>query len=303
MIGRIKNRLNRIRVNIHRFGFLKTLIYLFKNVVIKRPINQINYYLKRKKYPQNIIFITALPKSGSTWLSNMCADLDGFDSFAPMKWNTYISKKWDDSRWDLEVDTFKEFINKLAVIRGHTWAIPKNIEILEATNLKYIISVRDPRDKLISEYWHSRNFPGHWAHDQVHKLSIDDFITIKLESGEFEKETLNWIRCWLKNRDLKKSMIVRYQDLLDNTNAELEKIFNFLGFKIEQSTVKNIIEQNSFNKITGRKRGESDNTKFVRKGMAGEWKTIFSMEHKLLFSKIGEDIIKDLGYETTLYNG
>ncbi len=110
----------------------------------------------------------------------MCADLDGFDSFAPMKWNTYISKKWDDSRWDLDIDTFKEFKNKLAVIRGHTWAITKNIEILEATNLKYIIGVRDPRDKLISEYWHSRNFPEHWAHNQTHEQSIEKFISYKL---------------------------------------------------------------------------------------------------------------------------
>ena len=303
MIDWLKYRLNRIQVNIRRFGFLKTLIYLFNNIFVKRPVNQINYYLKRKKYSQNIIFITALPKSGSTWLSNMCADLDGFDSFAPMKWNTYISKKWDDSRWDLDTDTFKEFKNKLAVIRGHTWAITKNIEILKATNLKYIIGVRDPRDKLISEYWHSRNFPEHWAHDQAHEQSIEKFISYKLESGEFEKETLDWIRNWLKNRDLKESLIVRYQDMLDNTNSELEKIFKFLGFKIEQSKIKKIIDKNRFDKITGRKRGESDNTKFVRKGITGEWETIFSKEQKLLFHKIGEDVIKDLRYEPTLNDG
>ncbi len=59
MIDWLKNRLNRIQVNIRRFGFLKTLIYLFNNIFVKRPVNQINYYLKRKKYSQNIIFITA----------------------------------------------------------------------------------------------------------------------------------------------------------------------------------------------------------------------------------------------------
>jgi len=303
MIDWLKNRLFRLNVKYHRYGIKHTIKYLIKNAIIKRPVNQFNYYLKRNKYPQNIIFITALPKSGSTWLSNMCADLEGFDSFAPMKWNTYISKQWDDSRWDFDIDTFKEFKNKLAVIRGHTWAIDKNIEILQATNLKYIIGVRDPRDKLISEYWHSRNFPGHWAHNQAHEQSIEKFITYKLESGEFDKETLNWIRSWLKNRNIEKSIIVRYQDMLDNTNAELEKIFNFLGFKIEQSKIKNIIEKNRFDKITGRKRGESDNTKFIRKGIAGEWKTVFNEEQKLLFHNIGEDVIIDLRYEPTLNDG
>ncbi len=300
MIRLLKNRLQRLKVNFRRFGLINTVKYLVQNAIIKRPVNQINYFLKRKKYPQNIIFITSLPKSGSTWLSNMCSGLDGFDLFAPVKWNIYITEEWDDSRWDLETDIFKEFRNKLAVIRGHTWAIPKNLNVLTQSNLKYIIGVRDPRDKLISEYWHSRNFPRHWAHKQAHEQSIEEFISYKLESGEFEKETLNWIRNWLENRDSKKSIVIRYEDMLNNPNTVLEKIFNFLGFKIEQKKIENIIEINSFDKITGRKRGENNDTKFVRKGVSGEWKTIFSKEQKLLFSKIGEDVIENLGYQFTL---
>ncbi len=243
MIWRIKNRAKRVRVNFQRFGLINTVKYLVKNTFVKRPVNQINYYLKREKYPQNIIFVTSLPKSGSTWISNMCSELDGFDLFAPIKWNTYIAKEWDDSRWDLGIDIFKEFRNKLAVIRGHTWAIQKNLNVLKKSNLKYIIGVRDPRDKLISEYWHSRNFPGHWAHELAHEQSIEEFISYKLESGEFEKETLNWIRNWLKKRDSKKSIIIRYEDMLNDPNTVLKKIFNFLGFKIEQEKIQQIIEK------------------------------------------------------------
>ena len=300
MIRRLKNRLKRISVNYRRFGLKNTIKYLFENAIIKRPKNKINFYLKRKRYPQNIIFIASLPKSGSTWLSNMFSDLDGFDLFAPTMWNTYISKKWDDSRWDLDIDIFKEFQNKLAVIRGHTWALPNNIDVLDKSNLKYIIGVRDPRDKLISEYWHSRNFRGHWAYKQTNGQSIEEFISNKLESGELEKETLEWIRNWLKNRNSKKSIVIRYEDILIDTNSVLEKIFSFLGFKIGQGKIRKIIEKNSFHKITGRKRGKSDDTKFIRKGVSGEWKTIFSEEQKFLFSKIGEDVIANLEYQPTL---
>ena len=300
MIRRLNNRLQRISVNYRRFGLKKTIKYLFENAIIKRPKNKINFYLKRGRYQQNIIFITSLPKSGSTWLSNMCADLDGFDSFAPIKWNTYISDKWDDSRWDLDKDIFKEFKNRLAVIRGHTWPLPENLKLLEKSNLKYIINVRDPRDKLISEYWHSRNFPGHWAHKQANEQSVEDFISNKLESRELEKETLDWIRNWLKNRNSKKSIIIRYEDMLIDPKIVLEKIFNFINFNIEQKKIEDIIEINSFHKVTGRKRGKSDDTKFIRKGVSGEWKTIFNEEQKLLFSKIGEDVIASLEYQPTL---
>lgn len=300
MIQQIKNRLQRIKVNFNRFGLVNTVKYLFENVIVKRPINHINYYLKRNNYSQNIIFITSLPKSGSTWLSNMCSGLDGFDLFAPVKWNTYIAKEWDDSRWDLETDIFEEFRKKLVVVRGHTWATPKNLNVLTQSNLKYIIGVRDPRDKLISEYWHSRNFPGHWAHEQAHEQSIAEFISYKLDSGEFEEETINWIRNWLKNRDITKSIIIRYEDMLIDPKTVLENTFNFLDFNIERKKIESIIEINSFSKVTGRKRGKSDDTKFVRKGISGEWEIIFNKEQKLLFSKIGEDVIKKLGYNPTL---
>ena len=121
-----------------------------------------------------------------------------------------------------------------------------------------------------------------------------------MESGEFEKETLNWIRNWLKKRDSKKSIIIRYEDMLNNPNTVLKKIFNFLGFKIEQEKIKRIIEKNSFKNITGRKHGESDDTKFVRKGVSGEWEAVFNKKQKSLYSKIGEDVIEKLGYQSTL---
>ncbi len=300
MVFHFKNRIRRIIVNYRRFGFNNTVKYLFKNTIIKRPANRINYYLNKNKYVQNIIFITALPKSGSTWFSNMCSELDGFDLFAPISWNTYISKEWDDSRWDLHPDIFKEFRRKLAVIRGHTWALSNNLAVLKKSDVKYIIGVRDPRDKLISEYWHSRNFPGHWAHEQTHNLSINEFITYKIETGEFETETIEWIRNWIEKRDLDKSIIIRYEDMLESPAIVLDNLFKFLGIKIEQHKIERIIDKNSFDKVTGRKRGNSDDTKFVRKGISGEWKTIFTAEQKLLFSKIGEDVINKLDYQPTL---
>lgn len=300
MISKITNRLKRIAVNYKRFGMTHTIKYVFYNGFAKRIVNRFNYATKGNKYSQNILFITSLPKSGSTWLSTMCAEVDGFDLFAPSSWNTYIAKEWDDTRWDLTENIFTEFNHSLAVVRGHTWAIPENINVLKNSKLKYIIGVRDPRDKLISEYYHSRNFPGHWAHTEAKKSTLSEFITIKLKSGEFEKETIEWIRMWLKNRDRKNSIIIKYEDMLNNTADVLIKIFQFLEFKLDRKTIDQIIEKHSFKNVTGRDRGKSDDTKFVRKGVSGEWKSSYSEEQKKLFSEMGEDVITNLGYEPTI---
>jgi hypothetical protein len=283
-----------------RFGLIETINYLFYNGLIKRVKNKIYYILKNNKYPQNIIFITSLPKSGSTWLSNMLSDIDGFDLFAPSKWNTYITDKWDDSRWDLTNDIFTEFNKKLAVIRGHTLATEMNLQVLNDSNIKYIIGVRDPRDKLISEYYYSRNFPGHWAHDLAINKSLSEFISYKLESGEFDKETINWLRNWLLNRNENKSIIVRYEDLLADTIGTFNNILKFLDIRINDDKIDYIVDKHSFKNVSGRDRGESDNKQFVRKGVSGEWKSIFTNEQKELFNNIGEDVIKNLNYEPTI---
>lgn len=303
MDSKIINRLKRISVNYHRFGLIPTIKYVFYNGFIKRIINRINYITKSKKYPQNVIFITSLPKSGSTWLSNMCAEVDGFALFAPSSWNTYIANEWDDTRWDLTGNTFKEFRHNLVVMRGHTWAIPQNIKILKSSKLKYIIGIRDPRDKLISEYYHSRNFPGHWAHDEAQEKTLSEFITLKIKSGDFEKESIEWIRMWIKNRDKENSIIIKYEDLLNDTQKTITKIFQFLEFRIDKNTISQIVDKHSFRNVTGRDRGKSDDTKFVRKGVSGEWKTTFNEVQKKLFTDIGEDIIISLGYEPTFKNG
>ncbi len=50
-------------------------------------MSYINYFLKRHKYSQNLIFITGLGKSGSTWTCNLLSSLDGFNRFIPFEWN------------------------------------------------------------------------------------------------------------------------------------------------------------------------------------------------------------------------
>lgn len=90
--------------------------------------------------------------------------------------------------------------------------------------------------------------------------------------------------------------------MLKNPNTVLEKLFYFGVFNIGQNKIDNIIEKNSFSKIRGRECGVNDDTKYVRKGIFSEWKTIFFKEQKLLFNKFGEDVVTKLGYQSTLSN-
>lgn len=293
-------RFKRVQTYFERHGFLEALTYVLKNSPYKRVKNFGAYVLKGQKYPQNIIFITALPKSGSTWLRNIFSSLPGFDPFSPYRWNTFVPSDWDERRWDLYPGVFNEFARKLAVIRGHTRGTAENIDLLKESDLKYFVNVRDPRDKLISEYWHSRNFPKHWERELVFSKSLAEYITYKLDSGEFERESINWLRSWLDGRDETRSFLLRYEDTLTNTHAVLREAMRFLGFDCSEEGIDRIVAANSFEKVSGRKRGMEDQQQFLRKGVRGEWEEVFSEEQKAKFTQVGEDVIKALAYEPTL---
>jgi len=262
------------------------------SAIYKNVKGYIDYKKFNNDYPQNIIFIAGFAKSGSTWISNMFAELEGFDQYVLTRWQTRYAISWDDFiTTDLYPGCFQEFDKRLAVIKGHTKGKKKNRKILQDLNMKYFVTVRDPRDKLISSYYYIKNNSAHWDFKKSKKLSLGEFISYKLKSGEYEEQVIEWLRSW-KNISDRNLMILKYEDALNITTEFLMKSFNHLEINIPYEKAEQIAIKHSFQNLTGRQRGEEDLSAFKRKGISGEWKEIFTEEHRNLFSEIGEDVIE-----------
>jgi len=93
---------------------------------------------------------------------------------------------------------------------------------------------------------------------------------------------------------------VRYETLLDASQAELDRLFAFLGVGTDSATIERIVEENAFEKKSGRSRGEEDSTSFLRKGISGDWKGTFNARDKKVFKRHAGDLLIDLGYEKDL---
>ena len=282
-------------------GYTKALNKLLVNGLYKHFTNYSNFLIKGNKYPQNIIFITGLAKSGTSWIANIFSSLDGFDRFIPLGWRTFgpLRPERIYDMYDLYPNIFNEFRHRLAVIKGHTWARPNNINMLKASGLKYLIPVRDPRDKIISQYWYIRNRPNHWDHTLACSKSLNEYITYKLNSGEYENQSIEWLRMWMKYRDNEKSIIIRYEDVLDNTNVQIRNALGFLEIECCDNDIRRIIEKNSVGRYSGRNRADGNSESVYRRGIYGEWKEVFDDQQKEMFRQIGEDTIEALGYEQT----
>ena len=62
--------------------------------------------------------------------------------------------------------------------------------------------------------------------------------------------------------------------------------------------MKRCIEVTSFERLSkGRKKGVEDSSSFLRKGVAGDWRDVFTERDKEVFKEAAGDLLIELGYE------
>lgn len=70
---------------------------------------------------------------------------------------------------------------------------------------------------------------------------------------------------------------VRYENLLERPLEEVWRLLRFLGVEAGEETVKRCVEGASFERwAKGRERGEEDSKALLRKGVAGDWRAVFT---------------------------
>jgi hypothetical protein len=94
---------------------------------------------------------------------------------------------------------------------------------------------------------------------------------------------------------------VRYEDLLERPNVEVERLLGFLGVDTDERLVQSCVSSASFEKLSrGRERGQEDPSSFYRKGVAGDWRNYFSKEDRRVFKEEAGELLIRLGYEEDL---
>ena len=91
---------------------------------------------------------------------------------------------------------------------------------------------------------------------------------------------------------------VRYEGLLERPEEEMTRLLGFLGAEAGEETVSHCVNSASFEKLSkGRRRDEEDATSFFRKGVAGDWKNVFTARDKQVFKEVAGGLLIRLGYE------
>ena len=172
--------------------------------------------------------------------------------------------------------------------------------VIVPPNSRRFVVIRDLRDTLVSLYFsvkvsHVDNHPliaeGRVA---LNARRPEDGLLWVLESTGFEqgaKIQQSWHAAGEK--------LIRYEDLLVRNAEVLERLLaDECGMPVERKRLREIIQANRFEKLTGRARGQEDVSSHERKGVAGDWRNHFTDRIKRVFKDRFGSLLVATGYET-----
>ena len=215
----------------------------------------------------------------------------------------------------------------------HSNATEGIIQQLAGTDYRAFHVVRDPRDILVSSYFSDKY--SHYVYgqqfaqfrEQLGAMEFDDGLRLELERRTMEFEALaSW------NYHNPRVYETRYEVLTTDPFDEFSKILRFLGIAMPEAGMANgfarakiasnkvlyrlgmalhaggippqwlqkWLDQNSFQKIAGRQKGQEDQKSHYRKGVAGDWVNYLTGANKDLFKARWGQLVVDLGYEQDL---
>jgi hypothetical protein len=180
--------------------------------------------------------------------------------------------------------------------------------------------IRDGRDVVVSKMHHlwkaeARGEPVDLLPEEIVKREAfyrdPEVFSASQEGGIFREERLRaWAEGWRtrvgRAVEVGPALFgsnyveVRYEDLLERPDKEAARLFRFLGADASTEVVEECVEEASFEKGSGRQRGQDDyplrHGKY-RKGIAGDWKNVFIERDTEIFKETAGDLLIGLGYE------
>ncbi len=238
-------------------------------------------------------FIVSYPRSGNTWTRFLIANLLHPDEPATF---ANIERLVPDS--EAQSCRYFKTIPRPRVIKSHQY--------FDHRYRKLIYIVRDPRDVALSYYDFQRKYR---QIEDGYPLSqyVSDFVGARLSSadwGTWGENVGSWIAARQKHPGF---LLLRYEDMIVDTERELVKIAAFLGIEPNRQLLANIIDRSSAERMRGLEKTQGSewvSTKnkrsdipFIRTASSGGWRNLLPSDAVAAIESAWGPLMTSLGYE------
>lgn len=182
---------------------------------------------------------------------------------------------------------------------------------------KVVHVIRDGRDVAVSGMHHlwNRELDLGGGHDLMPQEALirdryrADPVGMSDGDGIFTPQRLSlmatgWREMVTRARDDGSTLLgdryleVRYEHLLERPAIEARRVFRFLDADRRPKVARRCVAASSFRRWTGGRRpGQEDSLSLLRKGVAGDWRRVFTARDRKLFDRGAGELLIELGYE------
>lgn len=254
------------------------------------------------------IIVAGYPKSGTTWLTRLVAELAGCPVSGYYNSNhDEIAREGLDRKSDFQCFKSHHQLGEILNIKSNPG--------------KIIYIIRDPRDICISGYRFFKicRFPllkkytsllpgGEGIYKKIDQLiTSPDYRMDRMVKAVLygSRDIDQWVCIpWADHYKPYMSngyLILKYEDLLNQPVHECNRIASFLELQLDNKLIQSAIDKQSFKakKTAYIEAGDIRNMEFMKTGKSRQWIESLPQKHKDLFiKKIGHELAQ-LGYESS----
>jgi hypothetical protein len=275
---------------------------------------------------RQLFFVGGAPRSGTTWLQHIldahpdicCRGEGHFLNFLATPMGAIMQRRREELQakntrlfrdlggYPLPDPEDVEFLAGTAILLalaqqcdGHPYPIvgektPENVFYFPNLKrlfpgAKFVGIARDPRDVLVSA-WHLIPMSRRQGDEAIEQMPF-----IRQAAGTVGQFTSGMLS--LRQRYPADVMIVTYEALLSDPETTVGALYRFLGAADSPAIIADSIARTSFAAMSGRPAGVEDNGAFLRKGVAGDWRTDLTPEmNQMILGQLGP-LFAEFGWE------
>ena len=237
------------------------------------------------------IFLLSYPKSGNTWTRFLIANL------------VYPEQNPDFTNIN-ELVPDPEALSKRHLAQMRRPRLIKSHQYYHPNYKNIIFIVRDPRDVAVSEYYFHRKrrvYADGFSMEEHVKQFVSGATTVY---GSWGQNIASWL---VTRAQTPRFLILRYEDMIEDTARELRKAADFIGIEASDGRVAAAVERSSADSMRKLEKDQAmawSSTKetrqdipFVRAAKSGGWREELPETSVELIEQAWGPVMKYLGYD------
>lgn len=274
---------------------------------LKERLKHSGLYLRHRSHAANV-YHCCVQKTASRWVQKVLSDprVFRYSGLELFDYHAGVVEEGFDPRPPTEVRVSDAFPSE-------TVASPLYVDyegfrsIPKPERYRAFFVMRDPRDITVSWYFSMKDShsTGGGVLTEIREVlqsrSREEGLRTAIDRLATKAGLFPALRSWAEaGGESPEVILVRYEDLTGpGGRSGWRRVLDHCDIPLPPPELEELLDDYAFGKLTGRRRGEADESAHLRKGVAGDWENHFSPELREYFEERTGDLVELLGYPGT----